>query len=305
MKKIVIGTLIALLVVGGLVWAGVSLAQEGGPQAVTSRVGQVMNGHGFLGGPPAGMERGRFQGGPWQGHGPAGHMMTIVAEQLDMTPQELLSELQSGKTVADVAAEKGVSLDTIVEAVVAPRLQELEERVNSGDLTQEQADAMAAVMRAEIREHLTEPFQPGPNGEHAGPGQSPIAIAAEQLGMTRQELVTELRSGKTVADVAEEKGVDLQVLIEAAVAPKADHLNELVAEGSLTQEQADTLIATATGRIATVFTQPFTPGQGMGFGHGAGHGFGQGHGPQQRPFGDCDGQGPHGRAGRWGGRMQP
>ena len=45
-----------------------------------------------------------------------------------------------------------------------------------------------------------------------------LDAAAKVLGMTPQALRTELRSGKSIADVAKEKGVDVQKVIDAIVA---------------------------------------------------------------------------------------
>lgn len=76
-----------------------------------------------------------------------------------------------------------------------------------------------------------------------GPEYSLIAVAAEQLGMEPTELVTELQAGRTVAELAEERGVALQTIVDAFVAPRAERLAGLVAEGRLTQEQADEMRA--------------------------------------------------------------
>ncbi|WP_377564825.1 hypothetical protein [Paenibacillus chungangensis] len=40
---------------------------------------------------------------------------------------------------------------------------------------------------------------------------------AEALGMTHGELRTSLRDGKTIAALAEEKGVDLETIVEAHI----------------------------------------------------------------------------------------
>ena len=45
-----------------------------------------------------------------------------------------------------------------------------------------------------------------------------LAAAAKVLGMTPDALRTELRSGKSIADVAKEKNVDVQKVIDAIVA---------------------------------------------------------------------------------------
>lgn len=117
-------------------------------------------GPGFNGAFGPGMGRGfaagsMFGAGPRWG-GPEHSLIAVAAEQLGMEPAELITELQSGKTVAQVAEEKGVALQTIVDAFLAPRAEQLTEMVNNGQLTQEQADALLAMMTANVTEHLTE-----------------------------------------------------------------------------------------------------------------------------------------------------
>ncbi len=111
----------------------------------------------------------RFGMGPRWG-GPAGSLITVAAEQLSMTPAELLAELQAGQTIAQVAGEKGVAVETIVEAFVALRAERLAELVTNGQLTQEQADAMLAAMRANVTARLSEPWSAGGPGRGRGPG---------------------------------------------------------------------------------------------------------------------------------------
>ena len=110
-----------------------------------------------------------FGMGPRWG-GSSGSLITVTAEQLGLTPTELVTELQAGKTIAQVAEEKGVAVETIVEAFVALRAERLAELVANGQLTQEQADAMLAAMRANVTARLSEAWTPRGPGQGTGPG---------------------------------------------------------------------------------------------------------------------------------------
>ena len=70
--------------------------------------------------------------------------------------------------------------------------------------------------------------------------------AYEALNMSPAELGQEILSGKTLADIARSKGVDPQVLIDAAVAPIKERLDNSVKNGKLTQAEADEHLAKAT-----------------------------------------------------------
>jgi len=122
-------------------------------------------------------------------------------------------------------------------------------------------------------------------------GTSLMTVAAEQLGMTVEELVAELRDGKTIAQVAEEKGVSLDSIIDAYLAPRAEALEQAVADGRITQEQADRMLANMREMVESRLNAAFTP-RGEG-GCGDEHGDG--------PCDDCqDHQGDHSQGDRRG-----
>ena len=103
--------------------------------------------------------------------------------------------------------------------------QALDELVADGTLTTEQADAVANKL-AESRPERG-PGGPGHGRRGKGPG---LEAAATALGIEPSELMTQLRDGKTIAQVAADKGVDVQTVIDAMVADMSTHLDEEVAE---------------------------------------------------------------------------
>ncbi len=66
-------------------------------------------------------------------------------------------------------------------------------------------------------------------GRHAHRGVA-LQAAAEALGMRAEELKAELRNGKSVRTVAEERGVDVQTVIDAIVAAVTEHAEERATE---------------------------------------------------------------------------
>lgn len=61
---------------------------------------------------------------------------------------------------------------------------------------------------------------------HRGPHN--LATAAEFLGLTEDELFTELQAGKTLAEIAEAQGKSVQGLIDALVAEATTKITEMV-----------------------------------------------------------------------------
>lgn len=140
-------------------------------------------------------------------------------------------------------------------------------------------------------------------GLGAGPGSMHQAIASA-LGMSTDELFAELRSGKTVAQIAQEKGVDLDTVIEEAEKAHDEALDTQLQAGRLTKEQADWMDAHMESNIRAMFSGQVGPGTmgGPGFGPGGpgagssnGPGWGPGMGPGRRGPGMMPGFGPRRR----------
>lgn len=71
---------------------------------------------------------------------------------------------------------------------------------------------------------------------------------AEKLGLSSDELTAAVNSGKTLAQVAEEKGVSRADLVAVLETAHKDSLAQAVTDGALTQDQADTMLAQMAGR---------------------------------------------------------
>ena len=71
---------------------------------------------------------------------------------------------------------------------------------------------------------------------------------ANSLGLTTDELNVELNSGKTLAALAEEKGLDRAALVAELESAHQAGLAQAVTDGILTQDQADAMLAQMAGR---------------------------------------------------------
>ena len=101
-----------------------------------------------------------------------------------------------------------------------------------------------------------------------------IPAAASYLGVTAQELVTDVQSGKTLAQVAKDKGKTAGGLVSAMVTEQKKQLEAAVSAGQFTQQQADLIVSSLTQRYTAIVngTRPSGRGFGGGFGGGGGSG---------------------------------
>lgn len=75
-------------------------------------------------------------------HGMAGARLGEYAKALGISEQELRQNLQSGKTVKDIAASKGMDETAFRSKLVSVTKADLDKQVSAGDLTQKQEDAI-------------------------------------------------------------------------------------------------------------------------------------------------------------------
>lgn len=97
--------------------------------------------------------------------------LTRVATALGITPAELTVQLQSGKTIAQVAKDRAVEAAKVIEAILAPHKDLVQLRLKYGEITQAQADLFLTNARQRAESLLDQTFNaPGAQG---APGTAP------------------------------------------------------------------------------------------------------------------------------------
>ena len=97
-----------------------------------------------------------------------------------------------------------------------------------------------------------------------------IAAFANELGLSVEDLEARLDAGETVADVAFAQGLTFEEFRALMIDARAQAVAQAVADGTLTQEQADWMSQRGGGRM---FGDGGQGMQGAGYGmHGSGQG---------------------------------
>jgi len=73
-----------------------------------------------------------------------------LASELGMSPQDLSSQLQSGKTVKQIISDQNKTVDEVVNAVTAKVQQSLDTAVANGKLTQSREDSIIANLKTRL-----------------------------------------------------------------------------------------------------------------------------------------------------------
>ena len=182
-----------------------------------------------------------------------------------------------GLTGVAVAGAAGAATSAGTAAAVTDVRDRMAERieaalsglVDDGTITKEQA--------AEVARTLAEQRDRGPGsgmgpgmGEHmgmghVGMGMGPLdlSVLTDVLGMSEDDLRSALaEDGASLASVAQEQGVAVEDVVAALQAAAEERIEEAVADGRITRERADQIIADLPGRLtAAVERQGHGPGR--------------------------------------------
>ena len=182
--------------------------------------------------------------------GSSASSITAVGDDTDTTNDT--TNDTTGDTTNDTAGDESGRPDP------SERLQEvLKPLIDDNTLTQSQVDKVIETL---VAAHEKD----GGRGGRRGPGLEAIATS---LGMTEAEVRDAISNGQTLAQLAEAKGSTAQMLIDVILADVKTHLDEAVAAGELTQDEADAKLAAATTHV-TEFVNNTHPGGPMGGGDG-------------------------------------
>lgn len=80
---------------------------------------------------------------------------------------------------------------------------------------------------------------------------SMLTVLSEELGMNVNEIQTARHEGKSIAQLAEEKNVSVEKLKAAMVEGRKANLEQLVANGDITQDQMDIMMENMNEMIET------------------------------------------------------
>lgn len=134
----------------------------------------------------------------------------------------------------------GITVEEAQTAVGDAAREALQPFVEAGRLTPDQVEKLVERLQ---RGQFLIPMRPRHQVRHRfqqrmREARVILPAAAEALGMEPQELLQALRGGHTLAEVADEQGVQHQVVIDGIVAGVEEALNQAVEEERISAEQA-------------------------------------------------------------------
>ncbi|GAB4556028.1 MAG: hypothetical protein OHK0023_27900 [Anaerolineae bacterium] len=209
----------------------------------------------------------------------------VAATALSMTAEELRVALSSGQNLLEIASSKNVEVTTLLEALNTARTADIDQALKDGLITEAQATALKNMLSGQMMQPgqgnqppavgTPQAGQPGQRGRGDQPrififrgrgnaafagisGRNtvkPYVVAGSALGMTCVDVVKGAQAGKSIAELAAEKGVALQTVVDALTKAYTDALDKDVAEGLIAKVRADAARADIVNTVLRLISQ--------------------------------------------------
>lgn len=176
--------------------------------------------------------------------GDARSWLATAATTLGLEQDALRQELAGGKSLADVATEKGVARDTLTAALTADATKRIDEQATAGKLTADQATQAKEKIATEVGKLIDQKGLKGPGGKggmggrdgfgggKGGPGKGGLPVASDKLatilGISQDDLAAALKEGKSLSDIASEHGISKDQLVGSIKDNLTDWIGQMV-----------------------------------------------------------------------------
>jgi hypothetical protein len=179
-----------------------------------------------------------------------------------------------------LAGRLGISADQLQAAMKQARIDVINQKVQAGQITQDQANQWIQAIQSGQRmgpPNGQRPQGQGQPGEgrpgfgqrdQGGPGMRGGGELASILGMSPDELRAAFQSGKSLAQIGQDKGISRDDLKAKILAARKTRLDQAVQSGRITADQEQQILNRMTANIDRQLDM--TPGQ---------------RGPRQKPAG--------------------
>ncbi len=183
-------------------------------------------------------------------------LIGTLAEMSGVEPRDLMREWVEAGSLATVIEAHGLSVDDVVSATEAKITEKINEAVSEGKMTEEQATQALDGLHDRLVERVNgAPLQViAQMRERAAElvDMTLVGVIADMAGTDVRDLFTP----PTLAEIAAENGVDAEAAVAEAESRITERVNQWVAEGKLTEEQAAQILDGLHDRLTERMNQP-------------------------------------------------
>jgi hypothetical protein len=154
-------------------------------------------------------------------------MLANAAEVLKIDRDELRRELKEGKTLAEIAAKRGVAKEELIRRLAETAAKRIDARVAEGRLDASRAERLKEGLKAHIEAAVDSRDLLRPVHLHPG-HRFLLHKVASVLGMSKDELRSQLAEGRSIAEIAKSRGLSEDRLIGKLKDSLTDELRQFV-----------------------------------------------------------------------------
>ena len=211
----------------------------------------------------------------------------MASSYLGISTDQIQTDLQNGQTLAQIATAQGKTADGLVSALVAGAKSKLDTAVGDGKLTSDQEANILSALQTQITNEVNG-MNAGFGGDRGGFGGGfarpgfgvglggNLTAATTYLGLSTDQIQTDLQNGQTLAQIATAQGKTADGLVSALVAAEKTNLDQAVSDGKLTADQETNILSMAQKLLTNFVNGTRANFAGPGFGFGRFHGIGPG-----------------------------
>jgi len=180
-----------------------------------------------------------------------------LAKVLGMDATVLGEKLKSGETLAKIAADQKVDVKVLTSNLETNFKARIDKAVKDGKLTQENGDTIKAKIPEKVAKMMNEPMTKHKGRADKGnvfmnvKNQFPALVGLENP----TQLEEQMKSGKTLADIAVSNGITKETLINGVQSLMKKNLAQAVTDNKITAEKATAIEAKMPQMIERMVTR--------------------------------------------------
>ena len=156
---------------------------------------------------------------------------------------------------ARVAEHLGITTDELDAAIKQAALDVVDEAEAAGKISSDRAEKARARIESGDASRFVQRLHEWRAHRKAAVRNAVVDSAAAAIGITPDELRTDLRSGMSIADAAAENGAAIEDVRAHMLADARTRLDERVADGKIAQGQADEILRRFDERLDDILNR--------------------------------------------------
>ncbi|SDX13100.1 hypothetical protein [Paenibacillus sp. CF384] len=151
-------------------------------------------------------------------------VLDIAVKKLGLDKAAIEAAAKDGKSLNDLAKEKGIAIQPIIDELTAQLVAEIQKaRSSEGQLTDEEKNNINLKVSTELNRVVTVPLSEQMKEDkghavyiedHGGSGIDIAELAVTKFGLDKAAFEKAVKDGKSLTDLAKEKGIAIQPIID-------------------------------------------------------------------------------------------